>query len=158
MRGSEVTFDIQDADRLPMHAELGPREDLHEFFQGTEATGKGDETVGQVGHPLLARMHRVDDLQLLDPAVRDLVFFQEHWKNPSHESPALDRRVGERAHEPAVGAAIDEAVTPIDDLSSEGQRRRPVFRPSAEAGATEDAQILRRPHGFGPLSLPTGSG
>ena len=56
----EVAVDVEHADRLRVDAELQPGENLEQFLRRADAAGQRDETVGKIGHLVLARVHRVD--------------------------------------------------------------------------------------------------
>ena len=49
---------IQESAGFLVDAELSPGEHLRELFQRAVAAGKGDESVGEVGHQGLSLVHR----------------------------------------------------------------------------------------------------
>ena len=50
-----------------MQLELGPRHDLGQLLERAEPAGQGDEPVGQLGHPGLALVQGLDDVQRVTP-------------------------------------------------------------------------------------------
>ena len=60
----------------------------------------------------LALMHAVDDDQLAGAAMANLDLVQMVRDDADHIAAAGERGIGERAHQPDAGAAIDEADSP----------------------------------------------
>ena len=83
----------------------------------------------ELRHHRLALVHRVDDVQLGDAAMREFARDEGVRDDAGHLAAGLERRVGEHAHQPDVAAAVDEA-----DLTC-GQRAR---RARARRRQTQD--------------------
>jgi hypothetical protein len=68
----EIAFDVEDSDRLGLQLQLQPSNHLEHFFERAIAAGQHDERIAAVSHRALALVHRLDDLQLGEAAVRNL--------------------------------------------------------------------------------------
>ena len=114
------------------------------------APGQRDEGVGEVGHPRLALVHRLHDLEPRQAGVRQLVVDQVLRDHPDHLAAGGQRGVGDDAHQPDVTAAVDDADAGAGQAGGEGRGGRAVGRrPGLGPGEDGDAHAptLRRPSG-----------
>ena len=151
----EVAAHVEEAERLGVQAELVPRVDLEQLLERADPAGQRDEGVGELGHLRLALVHRVDHAQVGQAGMRDLAVDERLRDHAGHAAAALERGVGERAHQADLGAAVDEldpAVgQPVADVAGGGAVRevRSGARPGEDADAPHfrnffDRQIRRR--------------
>ena len=92
----EEAVDVEEHDRLGEQAELVPGQHLERLVQRSVAAGHGHEAVGQLGHPGLALVHRVDDVQLGEPLVGDLGPDEVAGDDPVDLTAGGEHGVGER--------------------------------------------------------------
>ena len=150
-----VAADVEEPDRLEVDAEHRPGQRLDDLLERPEAAGQGDEGIGQLGHPRLALVHRLDDLQLREAAVADLARPQRARQDADDLAPRVQRRVREDAHEPDARAAVHHADAapredPGDLRGGVGVRRTGTrARSGVEADAAQrgHALSLRQPSG-----------
>ena len=100
----EETIDVEDAARLDVNPELGPRDHLEELVQGSESARQHDKGVGLVGHRRLRR----DDLQRRQAQVGDLLLFQISRDHSVHYAALGQHGVGEHAHQPDASTPVDQ--------------------------------------------------
>jgi len=91
-------IDVEEHDRLGVIAEVQPGELLERLLERAEPAGRDDERVGELEQHRLALMHRVDDMELGQSAVRDLALDQRARMTPIARPPA---------------ASTASAITPI---------------------------------------------
>src|ERR1039457_2308766 len=116
-----------------MVAELAPGHDLEELVESAEPPGEREEAGSHLRHSRLAHVHRYDDVEMREAAVRDLLFREARRDDAVDGRALLERRVREDAHEPDAPAAIHEARTGASDRAPDG--RRVVCVNGREAGA-----------------------
>src|SRR3546814_4878760 len=113
MRISDWSSDVCSSDlqphRLGVIAELRPAYRLPQLVHRPDTAGDGEEAVGEVGEHALSLVHPRDDMELGDAAVRDLCADERVGDHPDHLAARLERRIGDRAHQPEPPAAIDDA-------------------------------------------------
>jgi hypothetical protein len=140
----EVAADVEERDGLGDRAELVPCQDLEHFVERAVATRHGDEAVGPIAHPRLARVHGVGDDQLGEAEVGNLPVDQR-LRYEARDPPARgERGVGQGAHQSYATATEDEIVATSGDRHTEvdgGDRERRV---AAVVGSAEDTD---RRHG-----------
>jgi hypothetical protein len=134
---------IDQPDRLVVHAELSPREDLEQLVEGPEASGQRDEGVGQFHHGGLALVHRLHHAQLGQPGMRDLALNERARDDSDHLTPRLECRVGRVAHQADARPAIDEPQTRARDGRTQLASRCRVSRAESGARTAEDADTAR---------------
>src|SRR3546814_17136837 len=61
------------------------------------------------GELALSLVHPRDEMELVDAAVRDLCADERVGDHPDNLAARLERRIGDRAHQPEPPAAIDDA-------------------------------------------------
>jgi len=127
-----------------MESQLRPGEDLAEFFQGAEAAGQRDKTIGKLGHEGFAFVHRIDDAQILDAAMRQFAG-DEGLRDHSDNVPSPAQHcISHRAHQPDVTTAIDKLeVAPRENFAHE-RRGRGVNCPRPTIRAAKDANALHQ--------------
>src|SRR5450756_1374277 len=97
-----------------MVAELAPRHDLEELVEREEASR-------HLRHSRLALVHRRDDVEMREAAVRDLLFREACRDDAVDGRALLERRVREDAHEPDAPAAVHEARADASDRAPDGR-------------------------------------
>ena len=150
-----VAAHVEQAERLGVQAELGPGVDLEQLVERAGPARQRDEAVREVGHQRLALVHRVHDVQLAQPRVRDLAVDERLRDHADDLAARGERRVGDRAHQADARAAVDEADARAGERAAERRGRLRVVRVGAGARPGEDAEpshggraILRwRAHG-----------
>ena len=147
-QGRVEAVDVEEGAGLVADAELAPGQHLEHLVQGAEAAGQGDEAVGQVEHAHLALVHRADDLQLGQAAVRDLPVGQLLRDHAGDLAAGLEHGVGDDAHQADVAAAVDQADAFAGQAVAQGDGAFGVGRLAAGVGAAIDAD---RAHGSGSL-------
>src|ERR1039457_5085315 len=91
-----------------MVAELAPGHDLEELVESAEPPGEREEAGSHLRHSRLAHVHRYDDVEMREAAVRDLLFREARRDDAVDGRALLERRVREDAHEPDAPAAIQD--------------------------------------------------
>ncbi len=86
-------------DRFGVQAELRPGGDLRQLLKRSEATGKGGEAVGEVGHQRLALVHGVGDVQLGEPGMGQLPVDELLGDHSDDPSPGRQGGVGDGSHQ-----------------------------------------------------------
>jgi hypothetical protein len=104
----EVVVHVEHAARLRVNSELRPGDGLKELIERPEATGEHDEAVAGVGHRTLAFMHRFDDQQLGQSAVRDFLCLKRPSDHSANLPAGIHRGVGKNAHQPDLTTAVDQ--------------------------------------------------
>src|SRR5450756_1214899 len=104
-----------------MVAELAPRHDLEELVESAEAPGEREEAGRHLRHSRLALVHRRDDVEMREAAVRDLLFREARRDDAVDGRALLERRVREDAHEPDAPAAVHEARADASDRAPDGR-------------------------------------
>ena len=117
-----VALDVEQAAGLLVQAELRPGEDLAELLERAEAAGQRDEAVREIGHALLALVHRGGDDQFGQAVVGQLLAPQPLRDDADRLSAGRKHRLGHRAHHANAAAAEDKG-----DAAS----RRTAGRPHA---------------------------
>jgi len=112
------------------------------FHERADATGHGNEGVGQVGHHRLARVHGVDDAQVGDAVMGDLAIGQGLRDDADHFPAGGQRRVGHHAHQADVAAAVNQADALLRKQRPHCRRRLRIGGIGANAGPTKHAQTL----------------
>ena len=160
----EVPVDVEEHDRLGDQPELVPRQQLERLVERAEAAGQGDEPVGQLGHPGLALVHRVDDLQRGHAEVGDLGPHELVGDHADDLAAVLEGGVGDGTHQPDVAAAVHEPEAAAGDRRAEALGVLEERRRSADVGAAEHAdpdghraQGRTRPGDSGPGRVPVGN-
>ncbi len=123
-----------------MVAELAPGHDLEELVEGAVSAGKSEEAVRGVRHARLALVHRVDDVELREPEVRDLARREAGGNDAVRDSALLEDGVREDAHEADPAAAEHEAGSGARDLAADGGGLLGVGRRDAGARPAEDGE------------------
>ena len=77
--------------------------------------GQSDEAVRELGHRRLALVHRLDDAQVVQPAVADLLLDEVPRDHPGDVAAGRERGVGDRPHQADRAAAVDEAEAAADE-------------------------------------------
>jgi len=103
-----VAAGVEHAARLGVAAEHRPGPHLEQFLEAAQAAGQRDECVGPFGHGLLARVHRLTDVQLGQPAVPDFLGLQRHRDHAYDATAGRQRSVGDHAHQTHGGATVDQ--------------------------------------------------
>ena len=150
-----VAADVQEPDRLEVDAEHRPGQRLDDLLERPDATGQRDEGVGQLGHPRLALVHRLDDLQPRETLVADLARPQRARQDADDLAARVQRGVREDAHEPDARAAVHDADAASREDRDElrggvGVRRigtRARSGVEADAAQLGHALSLRQPSG-----------
>ncbi len=101
---------VDQDDRLVVHAELAPGDDLERLVQRAHAAGQNDEGLGQVEHHALAGVHAVDDLEFREAAVAELGLLQVFRDDADDLATRRQRGFRDRTHEADAAAAIDQAM------------------------------------------------
>ena len=96
--------------RFGVHAERAPRQYLEQLVAGSVTAGQRDERIGQVGHQRLALMHRVDDPQLGQTAVRQFAVNQRLRNDADRLAAGREHGVGEHTHQADVSGAEDQVA------------------------------------------------
>ena len=123
-----------------MVAELPPRHDLEELVESAETPGEREEAGRHLRHSRLALVHRRDDVEMREAAVRDLLLREARGDDAVDGRALLERRVREDAHESDAPAAIDEARAGTGDRASDGGRVFGVNGREAGSGAAENGE------------------
>src|SRR3546814_3998097 len=82
-----------------MIAELRPTQRLPQFVHRPRAAGDGDEAVGEIGEALLPLVHRLDDVEFGEAAMRHLGVDERLRDHPDHLAAGVERAVGDRSEE-----------------------------------------------------------
>jgi len=118
--------------------QLTPGDDLHGLIQRAQAPGQGDEGVGQVEHPALARVHAVRDQQFGQPVMRHLPLRQELRDHADDLAAGGQRAVRHRTHQPDAAAAVDQPHRRLRQAAAQRIRSRVVDGQGAAGCAAED--------------------
>ena len=137
--------DVEQGAGLGVQSEMAPGPDFEQFFERADAAGQRDEAVRQLGHGRFAFMHRTDDAQVAQPAMRQLARDQRLRNHADHLGAACTRRIGDDAHESYRRPAVYEADVPRREFLAERDCRVAVGRVAAHVGAAEHAQPLHQP-------------
>lgn len=105
----EIAVNIQEAAGFPMQAELTPCGYLEEFLPCSETARQRDECIRQARHHGLTFVHGRNDVQLAQAIVGDFLLDEGLRNHPDDASACLERRVGNNAHQPDIGAAVHDA-------------------------------------------------
>lgn len=94
----EETIDIQQAHRLAMEVQLGPRDHLEQLLQGAVSSGEGDEAIGEVHHHLFAFVHGLNHVQGITAIVTQLKALQLLRDDTDYLAPTFENRIRDGAH------------------------------------------------------------
>src|SRR4051794_5692469 len=137
-----VAAHVEQPERLGVQAELIPGVDLEQLLERPHAAGQRHERVRELGHQRLALVHRVDHPQIGQPGVRDLAVDQRLRDHADHAAAALQRRVGDGAHQTDARAAVDELDATLREPVAEIDRGGAIRDVRPRAGPGEDADLL----------------
>src|SRR5258705_1625952 len=101
--------DVQQPARLAVHAELRPRDHLADLLEGAEPSRHRDKRIRQRRHRRLAFVHRVDDTQIGQRAVRELARHERGRNDADGVAAGRTHRVGNDAHQPDGAAPEHQA-------------------------------------------------
>ena len=96
---------VEQGDGFRVYAQVAPRPCFEEFFERANATGHGDEAVGEFGQHRFAFVHGVDDMQLCEFAVRGFALHECVWHDANDFATSAKRSVGQCTHEANSAAA-----------------------------------------------------
>lgn len=133
---------VQQAARFSVEAELGPGQDFAELVECPKATRQGNEGVRQVGHESLAFVHRLDDAQVADAAMREFLVHQGLRNNTDDFAALGQRGVGNDTHQSDVAAAINEPESAPGDNAGQVTGGGGKCGIIARTGAAKDADPL----------------
>ena len=102
-----------------MHPELRPRDDLAEFLERAEPAGHRDKRIRQRRHRRLALVHRIDDAEIGQRAVRELPCHEGMWDYANRMAAGCKHGVSDHTHQADGAAAEDETDATTDHLASE---------------------------------------
>jgi len=121
-----------------MQVKLEPGKHLEQLFQGANPARQRDKGVGQLGHLLLPRVHRIHGDELRHPLMPQ---FARHHPVRDHANDLAarrQRRIGQDAHQPDISAAINNRHSP----RRQGRAAMPgcggIFRPRPGTRAAID--------------------
>ena len=103
------TLDVEQHHWLADEAELIPGQHFEQLFEGSETSGERDEPVGEFGHPRLATVHRISNLQLGQAQVADLRGDEALRDDADHVAAAGQHCVGDGSHQTQATPSVDEA-------------------------------------------------
>src|SRR4026208_1161986 len=93
-------------------------------------------------------MHRVNDTQIVQAAMRDLFTDERTGKDTCHVAVEFEYGISNDGHQPNVAAAVDQSVIARDQLAAKSFRRLGLFTSRAMARSSEDTnspgQIIHR--------------
>src|SRR5687767_5001428 len=110
---------VDQDDRLVVHAELAPGDDLEGLVEGPHAARQDYEGLRQVEHHALAGVHAVDDLEFREPAVTELCVLQVLRDDADDLAAGRQRRVRHGPHEADSAAAIDETYAILPERAAD---------------------------------------
>jgi len=93
-----IPIHVEDSAWLPLQAKLCPGKNLAKLFERAVPTRQGDERIGKIGHQSLAFMHRLNDPQIREPAVRHFLFDHGPRNNADNVSACRQRRIRQYTH------------------------------------------------------------
>ena len=125
----EVALDVQQADRLAVHPDLRPGQDLKQLFKGAEPAGERHEGVPDLRHVRLALMHRIDQDHFAQGGVGQGRRVELPRHDAHHGASGLQGCVGHGAHHPGPASAIDQRQAALDQRPPHRPRRLQVDRP-----------------------------
>lgn len=134
----EIAFRIEQRDGLAVEAELRPGESLEQLIERAEASGQGEEGIGEFAHEGLAVVHGFDDVLAGEARVGDLLVYERLRDDADDLAARFERGIGERAHEADAGAAVDEAQPAAGDFRACAAGGFEERIAGAGAGAAED--------------------
>lgn len=105
----EVAIGIDQQAGLRVDAQLQPGDGLKKFIERTVPTRQRNKRVGERDHSGFALMHSLDDKQATQGVMRDLTSFQGTGNHAKDFAAAFERSVGDCAHQPHLGAAVDQS-------------------------------------------------
>ena len=112
--------DVEQRRRLGVQPEHPPGPGLEQLLERAGGAGQRDEGVGELGHPGLALVHRLHDLQPRQAGVGQLVVHQVLGDDADHLAAGGQRGVGDDAHQADVPAAVDDADAGVGQVGGEG--------------------------------------
>ncbi len=124
-----------------MVAELGPGQDFHELFEGTEAARERQECVGVRGHQCLALVHGLHDVEMREPAMRNLELDESLRDHPDDRPAVRQHRIREQPHQTTMSAAVDQPHTALGQRSPESASRIGKRRIGSHRRAAEHAKL-----------------
>jgi hypothetical protein len=135
-------FDIEQAVRLLVEAELGPGEDFGKFLERAETAGKGDEGIGKVGHEGLAFVHGGDDAEVFEALMGDFLRDERFGDDADDFAAGSERGIGDGAHQADATAAEDEADVALGEERAEIAGGPGISGPGAAVGAAINAEAF----------------
>jgi hypothetical protein len=101
--------------------------------------GSATKTVGKIGHHRLAFMHGLGDVKLAQAGVPELALDQRPRDHADDASAGGERRIGHRAHQADLAAAIDDGEPGLRQRLSGGDSGFEIERIESGARAAENA-------------------
>jgi hypothetical protein len=123
---------IEQTDRVGVVAQLGPGPHLEQFFHRADTARQGDEGLGHLHHLCLARVHRLDDMQLGQLEMGDFLKSEEFRNDADHPAAGFQRGIGQFPHQSDLSTAIHDVDAAL------GQR------PANRACGVDEDRILAR--------------
>lgn len=109
----EISVDVQKSARLCMHAQLRPREDLDNLLDRSESARHGNECIGEVEHHRFSFVHRSDDVQFRQAAVR--YFVGKKLRDYTDRGTAcFHDGICDFSHQSDLSSPVDEFIVPAD--------------------------------------------
>jgi hypothetical protein len=138
-QGLPEAVDVEEGAGLLAEAKLAPGQHLEHFVQRAETAGQGDEPIGQLEHPRLARMHGIDDFEAGDAAMGDFPVDQLLRDHADDLTAVRQHGVRDDAHQADVAAAVHQGDAVSGEACAECFRLRGVSRIVAGIGTAVDA-------------------
>jgi len=101
-------------------------EHVEELVHRAEAARERDERVRQFRHHGFSRMHRLNDVQVCQPAVCDLAVCKRSREDPDDFSPTGEHGISQDSHQTYARAAVDDPNAATGELAGERHRRGAV--------------------------------
>jgi hypothetical protein len=151
------SIDVEQDDRFAVQPQLRPGGDLSEFLQRAQATGEGDEGIGQVVHELLALMHRPDLVQRGQARVGDFTGEQARWDYPDDPAAVAESGIGQLTHEANAAPPVDKVHAAAGDQDAQSTGSIPVAGISRYRRPAEHTDRAQSHHQRNLSDLPSAS-
>ena len=109
-----IAFDVQQSARFVVQAELRPGPDFEDFFQGADAAGQGNESVGKLRHQHFSGVHGRRYVQFGQVMMRHFLEHQCFRNDADSAASQLQHMVGHDAHDADARSAVNQSDIPLD--------------------------------------------
>ena len=92
-----------------MQAKLPPGDNFHGFIKRAKPARHDDESISDFVHHIFAFMHCINDMQIVQAAMRNFYIIKEFRDNPGCMPVCGNDCIGNFAHQAAFAAAIHQS-------------------------------------------------